>query len=192
MNGLINGDFGIWQRGSSIPMGSGFRFGPDMWAVNSTGSTVAVDRRAFSSSQTDVPGNPKYAARMTVDSAAGSGNCARFGQPIEDVRRYAGQIVTWSFYARADTPKNIAIELRQCFGAGSPASVSHSNGVQKIKLTAAWQRFDIGINIASVDGKGIGPDENDCLQAIAWLDAGLVAVADPTDHSKIRFLETGE
>jgi hypothetical protein len=172
MNGFINGDFGIWQRSSNVPTGSGFRFGPDMWAVNSTGSTVSVDRLTLLSIQTDVPGNPKYSIRIAVKSVAGSDNFARFGQPIEDVRRYAGQSVTWSFYARADTAKDIAIELRQFFGSGTPASAPHSNGVKKVSLTTTWQRIDFDIHVASVDGKDIGPAGDDCLQAVLWLDAG--------------------
>lgn len=172
MSGLINGDFGIWQRGSTLPAETGFRFGPDMWAVNSTGSRVAVHRERFLPSQTDVPGNPNYHVGITVHSIAGSGNYARFGQPIEDVRRYAGETVTWSFHAKSDTSKNIAIELRQFFGSGSPSTKSCSNGVQKIALTTQWQRFDIVIDVASVVGKEIGPAGDDCLQAVFWLDAG--------------------
>ncbi len=171
MAGLINGDFGIWQRGSTLPAGTGFRFGPDMWAVHSAGSTVAVQRERFSPSQTEVPGNPKYYAQITVQSVAGVGHCTRFGQPIEDVRRYAGETITWSFYAKSDTSKNIAIELGQFFGSGSPTTASQSSGVQKIALTTQWQRFDIVIDVASVVGKEIGPSGDDCLQAVFWLDA---------------------
>ena len=166
MNGLINGDFGIWQRGSALSPGAGFRFGPDMWAVHSTETAVAVHRESFSPSQTDVPGNPKYSVRITVNSIAGSENCARFGQPLEDVRQYAGETVTWSFFARADASKEIAIELRQFFGMGSPATDSQSSGVQKISLSTAWQRFDVVIHVAPIVGKAIGPEGNDCLQAI--------------------------
>ncbi len=172
MPGLINGDFGIWQRGPTCPAGTGFHFGPDMWAVNSTGSTVAVNRNTFSPNQTDVPKIPKHSVQISVNSIAGSDNCARFGQPIEDVRQYAGQTVTCSFYAKADSRRNIALELRQFFGSGSPMAESYSNGVQKIAITTEWQRFDIGIHIASIVGKKIGPVGNDCLQVIFWLDAG--------------------
>ena len=181
MNGFINGDFAIWQRGSALPPGTGHRFGPDMWAVHSTDSTVAVHRERFSPSQADVPGNPKCLVRITVHSAAGSEGFVRFGQPLEDVRRYAGETVTWSFYARSDSTKDIAIELRQFFGSGSPTTDAQSNGLRKITLSTAWRRFDVVIHVASIVGKTIGPERNDCLQAIFWLDAGS-SFDSNTDH----------
>jgi hypothetical protein len=41
---------------------------------------------------------------------------------IEDVRTFAGQQVTISFWAKADATKNIAVELVQGFGSGGSPS----------------------------------------------------------------------
>ena len=54
-------------------------------------------------------------------------------QPIESVRNNAGGNVTFSFYAKADAAKNVAIEFVQNFGVGgSPSAEVTGIGAQKI------------------------------------------------------------
>jgi hypothetical protein len=170
-NAIINGNFDIWQRGTSSSS-SGY-VAADRYSNLVGGSSCTMSRQAFTLGQTDVPSEPTYFCRMAVTSVAGAGNYAILAQPIEDVRTFAGQSATISFYAKADASKTIALELRQDFGSGgSPSLAVDSIGAQKFTLTTSWQKFTATISIPSISGKTIGTDNNSKLDMNIWFDAG--------------------
>ena len=169
-NKIINGNFDIWQRGTSqttADYGSA-----DRWNCLHKGSTKTASQQAFTVGQTDVPGNPKYYLRHVVSSVAGAGNYCSFIQQIEGVQTLAGQTATLSFWAKADSNKSIATEFRQHFGTGgSPSAIVSSIGVTTHNLTTSWQKFTTTVSIPSISGKTIGSDGNDKLQINFWFDA---------------------
>lgn len=168
-NKIINGNFDIWQRGTSGSTG----YVADRWTTNSAGSTAAITQQAFTLGQTDVPGEPEFFHRMAVTSVAGAGNNVILIQRVEDVRTLAGQTATLSFWAKADAAKNIAVEFVQEFGTGgSPSSTVSALGVTTIALTTAWQKFTVTVALPSISGKTIGTAGNDTLILLFWLDAG--------------------
>ncbi len=170
-NKIINGNFDIWQRGSS-QTSSGYG-SDDRWANLNVGTTKTASMQDFTLGQTDVPGNPKYFSRTVVSSVAGAGNFCVKQQKIEGVRTLAGQTVTLSFYAKADAAKNMAVEFTQNFGTGgTPSATVAGIGVTIIPLTTAWQKFTVTVEIPSIAGKTLGTADNDCLQLNFWLDAG--------------------
>jgi len=170
-NKIINGNFDIWQRGTSQT--SGGYGSADRWVNYNIGSTKTASQQAFTVGQTDVPGNPKYYLRHVVSSVAGAGNSVRLIQRIEGVSSLAGQTATLSFWAKADSSKNIATEFFQYFGTGgSPSSAVDSIGVTTHSLTTSWQKFTATVSIPSIGGKTIGSDSNDSLQLYFWLEAG--------------------
>ena len=169
-NAIINGNFDIWQRGTSF---SAPEFGSDRWYNLRGVSSCTMSRQAFTLGQTDVTGEPTYFCRMAVTSSAGAGSFAVLAQPIEDVRTFAGQSATISFYAKADASKTIALELRQDFGSGgSPSLPVDSIGTQKFTLTTSWQKFTATISIPSISGKTIGTNNNSKIDMNIWFDAG--------------------
>jgi hypothetical protein len=170
-NAIINGNFDIWQRGTS-QTSNGYG-SDDRWNNGHGGSTKTHSRQTFTVGQTDVPGNPKYFSRTVVTSSAGAGNYALKAQPIEGVQTFAGETVTVSFYAKANAAKNIAIEFYQGFGSGgSPSSAVSGIGVTTIALTTLWQRFTATISIPSISGKTIGSNGDDALLLHFWFEAG--------------------
>ena len=172
-NKIINGNFDIWQRGTSLGSGTGTRFLADRFLNTSIGSTYTASRQLFTNGQTDVPNNPDYFHRTVVNSVAGNGNNCVLAQRIESVKTLAGKTATLSFYAKADSNKSIAVGFAQEFGTGgSPSSVVNGIGVQKFNLTTFWQKFTVTANIPSISGKTIGTDSDDDLQITFWFDAG--------------------
>jgi hypothetical protein len=168
-NKIINGNFDIWQRGTSGSSG----YVADRWTTALIGSTAAITQQAFTLGQTDVPGEPTFFHRVAVTSVAGAGNYAISIQRIEDVRTLAGQTATLSFWAKADAAKNIAVEFTQNFGTGgSPSASVTAIGVTTIALTTAWQKFTVTAAIPSISGKTLGTAGNDFLSVTLWLDAG--------------------
>ena len=169
-NAIINGNFDIWQRGTSF---TGAQYGADRWVNSRGGTTCTLSRQAFTLGQTDVPGEPTYFCRMVVTSVAGASNNSILQQRIEGVRTFAGQQVTVSFWAKADATKSIAIELTQTFGTGgSPSAAVEGIGSVKKTLTTTWQKITHTITLPSIGSKTLGSDDNDRLSLNIWFDAG--------------------
>ncbi len=168
-NKLINGNFDIWQRGTSVGASTSNKYLADRFYSYSVGSTVAQARQAFPLGQTDVPGNPRYFNRITVASVAGAANQANYAQVIEDVTTLAGRQAVLSFWMRADAPKNIAVEFAQVFDAGSPDVLGI--GVTTCALTTAWKQFKVPVTLPSVAGKSTGGG-NHGVYVLWWFDAG--------------------
>lgn len=167
-NKIINGNFDIWQRGTSGTSG----YVADRWTTLLSGSTAAISRQSFTLGQTDVPGEPDYFHRTVVTSSAGTSNYAITYQKIESVKTLAGQTATLSFWAKADASKNMAVEFYQNFGTGGGSTVVSAIGVTTIALTASWQKFTVTVDIPSISGKTLGTDNNDWLGVLFWFDAG--------------------
>jgi len=169
-NAIINGNFDIWQRGTSF---TGSEYGADRWVSSRSGSTHTATRQSFTLGQTDVPGEPEYFLRTAVTSVAGASNFNILRQYIESVKSFAGQQITVSFWAKADATKNIAIEFTQSFGTGgSPSAEVTAIGSVKKTLTTSWQKITHTVTIPSISGKTLGSDGNDILRLFIWFDAG--------------------
>ena len=170
-NRIINGNFDIWQRGTS-QTSAGYG-SADRWVNLHAGSTKTASQQAFTAGQTDVPGNPKYYLRHVVSSVAAAANYVTSYQKIEGVDTLSGQTATVSFWAKADSNKNIATEFFQYFGSGgSPSSQVNAIGVTTHSLTTSWQKFTATVAIPSISGKTIGSDGNDYLGFVFFFDAG--------------------
>jgi hypothetical protein len=168
-NRIINGNFDFWQRGTSFTTG----FGADRWNNPDSVTTHAVTRQAFTLGQTAVPNEPTYFNRTVVASVAGAGNLSQLLQPIEDVRTFAGQQVTVSFWAKVDSTKNIAVELAQDFGTGgSPSAQVRAIGTTKVSIGTSWQKVTVTATVPSISGKTLGTNGNSYLALIFWFDAG--------------------
>jgi len=172
-NKIINGNFDIWQRGTSVTGVTSGQYLADRWVTLRVGSTANVSRQSFTLGQTDVPGEPTYFHRTVVTSVAGAGNYCVQGHRVESVRTLAGQTAILSFWAKADASKNIALEFVQLFGTGgSPSSVVTGIGVTTCALTTSWQKFTTTVSLPSITGKTLGSDNNDQLILYFWFDAG--------------------
>jgi hypothetical protein len=169
-NAIINGNFDIWQRGTSF---TGSEYGADRWGHGRIGTTHTVTRQSFTLGQTAVPNEPTYFCRTVVTSVAGAGNISQLFQRVEDVRTFAGKQVTVSFWAKVDATKNISIELTQYFGTGgSPSAEVTSIGVTKVSVGTSWQKVTVTVTLPSISGKTLGTDNNNSVNLNIWFDAG--------------------
>ena len=170
-NAIINGNFDIWQRGTSqTTEGYG---SDDRWKLRVAGSAVTHSRQTFTPGQSDVPNNPTYHSRNVITSVLDPSNNIFTQQKIEGVSTLAGETVTLSFWAKADAAKNIATEFVQQFGSGgSPSSSVTELGVTTHALTTSWKQFTVTLTLPSISGKTLGTDDNDFVQLNFWFDAG--------------------
>jgi len=169
-NYLINGNFDIWQRGTSQTLNA---YGSDdRWRNDSIGTTKVHSRQSFTLGQTDVPGNPKYYSRTVVTSVAGASNYCHKFQNVEFVYSLSGRQATVSFWAKADTVKNIGVRLYQYFGAGgSPSTFVECPWAKLIALTTVWKKYTATFSVPSIAGKTLGTDNGDALVLSFGFDA---------------------
>jgi hypothetical protein len=152
-NKIINGDFGIWQRGTSFSVTG--TYNADRWIAGWDSSpTVAITRQTFTPGTAPVAGYEGQFFQRTAVTALSSMTLLDQKHYIEDVRTFAGQTVTVSFWAKADAARNIGIFLLQNFGSGGSGDVVTSTTT--IAATTSWTRYTATFNVASVSGKTIG------------------------------------
>jgi hypothetical protein len=170
-NAIINGNFDIWQRGTSFT--DAVVYGADRWLNARGGSACTMSRLSWAVGDNTTGSNPKFLCRMAVTSVAGAANFVQLAQRIEGVQTFSGQQVTYSFWAKADANKTIAVDFAQNFGTGgSPSAAVGGIGAAKHNLTTSWQKITGTVSVSSVGGKTLGSDGNDMLIFRIWFDAG--------------------
>ena len=157
-NKIINGDFGIWQRGTSFSTPADSSYTADRMRVSYDGTigTFTVSQQTFTPGTAPVAGYEGQYFYRWAQTAAGSGSTYRIiTTRLEDVRTFAGQTITVSFWAKADSARNVQIQTGQNFGSGGSAAIFVLQGTA-IALTTSWARYSVTFTVASVAGKTIG------------------------------------
>ena len=155
-NKIINGDFGINQRNfTSITTTNTYSFDRFVSVISGDGTTT-ITPQTFTPGTAPVSG---YEAtnywRAVTSGYTNAASRTDLSQRIEDVRTFAGQTVTLSFWAKAasGTPK-IAFEIFQEFGTSGSTSVGTAGGT--VTISTSWARYSKTITLPSVSGKTIG------------------------------------
>jgi hypothetical protein len=170
-NKIINGDFGVWQRGTSISLTSGNQvYSADRWLVTSVFSagSSTFSQQTFTPGTAPVAGyESQYFGRITCGSTATNFNLY---QRIEDVRTFAGQTVTFSFWAKSSATPQLQVYLSQSFGSGGSSNVDYYSGA--VVLTNTWTRYTKTVSLSSLAGKTIGTSSN--LTVGFYYDSGTI------------------
>jgi hypothetical protein len=153
-NKIINGDFGIWQRGTSFTSPG---YSADRWNCNNGLMTsFSATRQTFTPGTAPVSG---YEGTYYIDLAGTLSNAStgynQFENRIEDVRVFAGQTVTLSFWAKGSTSGTINSVLSQNFGTGGTAGEFLTTPVNH-SITTSWTRFSQTVTLPSISGKTVG------------------------------------
>jgi hypothetical protein len=154
-NRILNSDFRIWQRGTSFTAAG---YTADRWTIALGGGSGAntTSQQSFTAGTAPVAGyEGQYFLRWNQTTGA-SGNPTLI-QKIEDVRSFAGQTVTVSFWAKvasAGTPL-ASVVLAQEFGSGGSSTVN-ATLVNSPSLTTSWTRYTYSVSVPSISGKTIG------------------------------------
>lgn len=170
-NKIINGDFSVWQRGTTQATGVSGYGCADRWLFTSsvTGLTRTVGRvSALSASG----GQFKYCAGTSITSTStAAGSYVQAVQRIEGVNTLSGKTATISFYASGTPGVEIAVELLQRFGTGGSEFVSIPLG--RVELTSgSFTRYEITTDIPSIEGKTVSSSNDDSLDLFFWMSAG--------------------
>ena len=195
-NKILNGDYSTWQRGTSFSLSAGFTYNADRWGASSD-ATVTTSRQAFTAGTAPVSG---YEAQYFIRYAKSAGGTyVSPAQRIEDVRTYANQTVTFSFWAKASTAITLSPYYVQNFGSGGSADVGAAIGAGQA-ITTSWARYTFTFTVPSVSGKTIGTSSyleiysgrylgSSAVDIDIWgvqLEAGSVATAFQTATGTIQ------
>jgi len=159
-NKIINGDFNIWQRSTSVSVAASQNnsYAADRWALTTTANSACVVSRQATGDTTNLPFIP-YCARVQRNSGQTGTSGIYFDQSIETLNSYPfiGKTVAVSFYARkgtnySATSSQLVVQL--IGGTGTDQNVGTATGVTVLvssgaTLTGTWQRFTATATVAT-------------------------------------------
>ncbi|CDN42149.1 carbohydrate binding domain-containing protein, partial [Paenibacillus sp. P22] len=88
---------------------------------------------------------------------------------IEGVKTFAGSKATVSFYAKANTNKQIIVKGTQDFGSGgSPSTRNTFETTSPITLSSNWKKYSYTFTIPAISGKFLGSNSDDYLEVAFW------------------------
>jgi len=167
-NGVLNSNFSIWQRGTSIAQAGGFSYSADRWVSSRNGFDVGTTMsRQATGDTTNLP-FIQYCARVQRNSGTTATTGVFFSQSFESINstQFMGKAITFSFYARAGanySSASNALTVKVDTGTGTDQSIINTwtggasaiGGNQTATLTTTWQRFTY-TGTASATGTQIG------------------------------------
>jgi hypothetical protein len=173
-NKIINGDFSINQRAFTSTTGTGV-YGFDRWFLTAVDGTSTYSAQTFTTGAAPVAGyeSTNFARLVTTGQTLASAQ-TRLTQRIENVRTFAGQTMTLSFWAKAatGTPK-IALETQQIFGTGGSPSAAVTTYSGQVTISTSWARYSLTVAVPSISGKTLGTDTNSSYLSYAlFVSAG--------------------
>lgn len=164
-NILINGGFDVWQRGigTSSYGATGTTYFADRWvridgasgsaAWNASGATTGtfnIQRKAFSTNQTEVFGNPTYYTQFQNDfhpQGDAVGSHAIIENRIEDVRTLRNENATLSFWAKSGVAGSTgSIVLNQYDG-----SDTYTHRPSNFTLGTSWAKYEVAFYVPNIE-----------------------------------------
>ena len=154
-NAVVNGDFGIAQRGPGpFALGQAASYTFDRWLIQAAGpATGSVSRTAFPPGQSDVPGAANFATFAVTATSASS--YPEVQTRIEDVATLAGRTAVVSLSYRTASPA-FFFDLAQGFGTGGSSTVWSIGQAALPPSPGTWRRMATVVNVPSIVGKTVG------------------------------------
>jgi hypothetical protein len=145
---IINGNFDVWQRGTSIAMTTANAYTADRWYCET--ATAGTDKTVSRQDGTGVNGS-YYCARVAMVQDVDE--LLTFSQALEsqDSIKFRGKKLTLSFYARGGAEfvaDNATLVSKIVTGKGTDQKVlafttSADAASQNNTLTTSWQKFTV-------------------------------------------------
>ena len=148
-NRVINGDFQIWQRGTSqTTAGYG---SADRWRLNVSGATLTGSQGTFTDGQTAVPGNPKF--YLALDVTTGNDNAGWFHR-LEGTHEFANDVYTLSFWAKSATPRAMTVGANSYDSSAATFDETHTTSPSTFTPTSSWQKFTFKVTFSDMSTLG--------------------------------------
>ena len=144
-NKIINGNFNVWQRGTSFTSSSVNEYSADRFRTEGYAHNSVISRQTFTVGQTDVPGYPTYFCRIASSTTVSAGQYWAVQQRVEAPQVMSGSgTYTLSFWVKSTTSVaagafTYGIDGRQ---GTSPA------------LSTTWQKLTTTVSISNSESTG--------------------------------------
>ena len=162
-NELVNGNFDIWQRGTSFT-GKPNKYFADRWARFAKTSTLAkittatMQRSSFVLGQTEVLGNPEYYTTATlIHTGMTTGDFVGYENRIEGAHKFIGETLYIDGYLRINgtTGATVDVYLRRSTDGSTYTTEQFTESVYVQGGT--WSEFLVGHQV-SYTGSSFGSD----------------------------------
>ena len=195
---IINGNFDVWQRGTTVTNGADGSLIADRWKIYNSANGGTLPTNIISSRQLltigDIPGS-YYFYRIAPDGAGSSYGADSYGdiwQYIEHGTRLLcglNKKVTVSFWARSSiSNKRLGLYLTQRYGSGgSPSSPETLIGTNWT-LTSTWTKYSYTFTTNTLVGKTFGTANDDSLVlslSNVWASNRKARVGATTDETYV-------
>ena len=164
-NILINGSLSLWQRGRGITTNYGItsagsavkQYLADKWIMwaNPNENGFTASRNAFTNSQLDVLGFPKYWVTLRKTNTTAT-TPAYFYNVVDDVRTLANKQLTLSFYARTSSGTG-SFRIHSIQNTDDGMTNQYINGTTHATYTtpnSSWNRYSVTF-VGPTAGSGI-------------------------------------
>ena len=148
-NRVINGDFQIWQRGTS-QTAAGYG-SADRWRLNVSGASLTGSQGTFTDGQTAVPGNPRF--YLALDVTTGNDNAGWFHR-IEGTHEFANDVYTLSFWAKSATPRAMTVGANSYDSSTDTFDETHTTSPSTFTPTSSWQKFTFKVTFSNMNTLG--------------------------------------
>jgi hypothetical protein len=178
-NAIINGAFDIWQRGTSTTFSGSSAWVSDRWLYQNGASGYAgtFSKQIFTPGSEVISGVSNY-ARLNITTAGSGATYHQIENKIEDAGTFAGQTVTISFWAKADSARTLKTDFTRNYGSGGSSTDWSLIGTADHSLTTTWTKFTRTVAIPAITGKTIGGGS--FLSLIFWFPLNATCTIDIT------------
>lgn len=166
-NRFVNGDFRIWQRGSSAAASAVAKaYCADRWFLERNTSVMTSTRQDTTNSDRAAIGPTPNYMRVVVSGSSGAGHYALLTQDVEDILSFSGQTVAVSGWFRSLSTMRISCEAMQLSNGagGNPAFTTPSQ-----QVTTSWRWLTFVIPIAAFNQTIVGGSR---FRIRFWLSGG--------------------
>ena len=152
-NAIINGGFDIWQRGTSQSAGTSGYQTADRYYLNNAGATGFT----FNQGASDLTGFRYFGRLQRASGNAGTtGMTVGYTLETSESLRFAGQTVTFSFYARKGANYSMGnFPVTLYYGTGTDQRLYSFTGLTAVATspnfspTTSWARYSQTVTIPS-------------------------------------------
>lgn len=161
-NYIDNGNYQIWQRGTSFT--GAYDVTADRFFSADMNGTATISRQSFYNDDTqDYTGNSFYYYRHNQTTAATDYN-PNFQHRVYNILATAGKTMTLSFWAKANKPIYVRGYFYQSYGPAQGGSVYYSSRIGD--LTKRWRKYSITFVVPDVNGVTINVNPENSYNGI--------------------------
>jgi hypothetical protein len=166
-NVIINGNFDIWQRGTSFTTPTNGSYTADRWRLSYDGSGGTRSVTMNANVGAPLTGGIQQWRTLNLQQAiAGTGQTSlALSQRIENARTFAAETVTASAYIWGST-RTITVKLVQNFGTGGSPSSPVTTTLGTFAVSGVRNRMKLTATIPTAVSKTFGTNNDDYLELV--------------------------